>query len=57
MTSGPNWYQIGSKTCYIPKVGKFYVEIGSLKVLSLACKCVFYRLEHNAKVEPHGTEF
>ena len=57
MTSGPNWYQIGNKTCYIPKVGKFYEEIGSLKVLSLACKCVFYRLEHNANGEPHGTEF
>ena len=57
MISGPNWYQIGNKTCYIPKAGKFYVEIASLKVLSLACKCVFYRLEHNAKGEPHGTEF
>ena len=24
-----------------------------LKVLSLACKCVFYRPEHNAKAESH----
>ena len=24
--SGPNWYQIGNKACYIPKVSKFYVE-------------------------------
>ena len=23
MESGPNWYQIGNKTCYIPKVSKF----------------------------------
>ena len=23
---------------------------------SLACKCVFYRQEHNAKGGPHGTE-
>ena len=28
-----------------------------LKVSSLACKCVFYRPEHNAKEEPHGIEF
>ena len=25
-----------------------------LKVPSLACKCVFYRPEHNAKRGPHG---
>ena len=24
--SGPNWYQIGNKTHYTPKVCKFYVE-------------------------------
>ena len=24
---------------------------------SLACKCVFYRPEHNAKGEAHGIEF
>ena len=23
---GPNWYQVGTKTCHIPKVCKFYVE-------------------------------
>ena len=28
-----------------------------LKVLSLACKCVFYRPENNARWGPHGTEF
>ena len=26
MTLGPNWYQTGSKTCYIPQITKFYVE-------------------------------
>ena len=28
-----------------------------LKVLSLTCKCVFYRPEHNAKGRPQGIEF
>ena len=28
-----------------------------LKVLSLACKCVFYGPEYNAKGGPHGIEF
>ena len=28
-----------------------------LKVSSLACKCVFYKPEHNAKAGPHGIEF
>ena len=28
-----------------------------LKMSSLACKCVFYRPEHNVKVVPHGIEF
>ena len=27
-----------------------------LKVSSLACKCIFYKPEHNAKGEPHGIE-
>ena len=26
-------------------------------MLSLVCKCVFYRPEHNAKGRPHGIEF
>ena len=29
----------------------------TLKVSSLACKCIFYRPEQNAKEGPHGTEF
>ena len=29
----------------------------SLKVVSLVCKCVFYRPKHNAKGGPHGIEF
>ena len=55
MTSRPNLYQIGNKTWCVTKVSKFYVETVSgyiltgLKVSSLACKCVFYRLKHNAK--------
>ena len=28
-----------------------------LKLSSLACKCVFYKLEHNANKESHGTKF
>ena len=31
--------------------------VTGLKVLSLAFKCVFYRLEHNVKGEPLGIEF
>ena len=27
------------------------------KLSSLACECVFFRPEHNAKGEPHGIEF
>ena len=29
----------------------------TLTVLSLACKCVFYRAENNAKGGQHGIEF
>ena len=32
-------------------------RITGLKGSYLACKCVFYRPEHNAKGRPHGTEF
>ena len=28
-----------------------------LDASSLACKCLFYRPEHNAKVGPYGTKF
>ena len=45
MGSGPNCYQTGSKIFYIPKVSKFYIMSSSL-----ACKCVFHRPAHNAKV-------
>ena len=31
--------------------------LAGLQVLSLACNCVFYRPEHDAKEEPHGIEF
>ena len=49
MGLGANWYQIGKKICYVPKVRKFSVMLTGLKVSFLACKCVFYRPEHNAK--------
>ena len=32
-------------------------RITGLKGSYLACKCVFYRPEHNAKGRPRGTEF
>ena len=61
MGLGPYWYKIGNKTCYIPKVSKFYVGKGNLwqglKVSSLTCKCLFYGREHSANAGPHGTEF
>ena len=62
MGLGPNWYQIRSKACYIPKVSRFFVEkvyvlLTSLKVPSLACKYVVYRPEHNVKWRPHGNEY
>ena len=53
MGSGSVWYQIGKKACYIPKVSNVSLEKGK-NVSSLACKCVFYRPENNAK---GGTEF
>ena len=30
--------------------------LADLKVSSLACKCVYYRPEHNAKGRPHSIE-
>ena len=47
MESGPNWYKIGNKICYIPKFSglkKGSISIG-LKVLTLANNCVFRRPE------------
>ena len=61
MGSESKWYQTGNKTCYIPKICKFFTEKGyiltGLKVLSLVCKCAFYITEHNARGLTHGTEF
>ena len=31
--------------------------LAGLKMSSLACECVYYRPEHNAKGRPHSTEF
>ena len=30
MGLGPNWYQVGNKACYIPKVSKLSAEKGDL---------------------------
>ena len=30
MALGPNWYQIGNKTCYMSRVSEFYLEKGYL---------------------------
>ena len=53
MRSGSNWDQIGNITFYIPNVTnlcrKRISMLTRLKVLFLACKCLFYRPEHNAK--------
>ena len=62
MGSGSNWYQIGSKACYILKISKFYIKkelsmLTGLKVSYMICKCVFYRTELNAKKRPHVIEF
>ena len=57
MELGPNWYQTGNKTCYIPKFQQILSRkrisvLTGLKVLSLTCNCVIYRPEHNAKGGP-----
>ena len=57
MGLGPNWYQIGNRTCYTQKVSKFYAEKGCLKVSSFACKYVFYRPEHNTRRGLQKIEF
>ena len=31
MGLGPDWYQVGNKTCYVPEVSDFYVKKGYLK--------------------------
>ena len=36
---------------------KMISMLTGLKVSSLACRCAFYRREHNAKMGPHRTEF
>ena len=53
MGSGPNWYQIGNETCYIPKLANFNQKnismLTALKRSSFTYQCVFYRRENNAK--------
>ena len=61
MGLGENWYHLGNKICYIPKVSNFSVKkislLPGLKVSSSGLKCIFYRLKHNAKGGPHKTDF
>ena len=63
MGLGPSWCRIGSKTCFIPKVSKFYVGKGYLCQQAskfhhcqvnvyFTGKCVFYRLEHKSNGGP-----
>ena len=54
MRSRPNWYQIGRKTCYIPKVNTFSEEndmLTGLKISSLSW--YFYRPKQNVKRGDH----
>ena len=62
MGPDPNWDEILNKECFILDVSKFYIEkeipmLKDLKVPSLACKCVFYRPEHDAKEDPIKLNF
>ena len=54
-----NSNDIGSKACYIPRVffSKRIFMLTELKVSSLACICVLYRPEHNAKGDPMDINF
>ena len=56
MGSGPNWYEIGSKICYAPKVSQFFcrkrISITDLEVSPLVCKNVLIRPEYHAKGVP-----
>ena len=57
---GPNLYQIENKIyskSYQILCRKRISMLTGLKMLSLICKCVFYRPEHNAKRGHHGIEF
>ena len=59
MVLGPNWYQIANKT--LPRLAHFMKKkisiLATLKVSSLAQKCVFYRPEYNTNGDSQGTEF
>ena len=58
-----NWYKLGTKhVTYQMLVNFTYkkdITVNKLEceVSSLACKCVFYRPEHNAKGRPLEIEF
>ena len=53
-----NWEQnMLHTTRWQPFCTKRISMLKGLKMSSLGFKCVFYRLEHNAKWGPHATEF
>ena len=49
-----NWEQ---NMFYAKSCRKYVEKYTDLKVSFLLCKCVFYRLEHNAKGGPRGTDY
>ena len=61
MGLGLSCYQIGNKTCYIPKVRKLcrkrITMLTTLKKSYLTYKCVFYRPENNEKRDPKELNF
>ena len=58
MEFGPNWEldMLYTKSLQILYSKNISMLIG-LKMSSLACKCVFYRLERIVKGRPYGIEF
>ena len=61
MGLGQNSYQLGNKTLYTKSYQILCRErismLTGLKVSSVACKCIFYRQEHNGKGGRKGIEF
>ena len=61
MGSDPNWYQIGNKTCYIPKLAnsmkKKDIYVNNFKRPSLAYQCVFTDQKIIQRGNVQGTTF
>ena len=59
MRLGPNWYQIGNRTCYIQKVSKFYAEKGYLCQQAWKCHLLhvnMYFTDQNIMQEGDSTK-